>query len=574
MKKTISFVLSLVLIISVMGVGAFADETDYVAYTVDSNFENRVDYTTLAEAIENVPDGGYIYLVADVTESIKSFTNVTILNDSENGVTINNTYIDYPVDFDNVSKMWEKSVSEFGDLPAIVDGASVTYSELDKMVASLRGVLVNKGIKAGDNVGIFMPNSLAFVATYLAVTTLGAVAVLMPPHLDEMTVFGCTLKFALKSVVYAKALEDKTVIIPAKNPNVILISDEEKGEESAPAVYVEPTAPCTVLFTGGTTGRSKGALLSQRAVMRGTKNGCYGIKDVFNQKYLLVLPLTHVFGLIRNLLTNLMSGSTLFICRNNKDMFRDIAIFKPTIMVMVPALAEMALNLSKQFGRNMLGEDMKTIICGAANVPPYLSREYKKIGVTLLPGYGLTESANLVSGNPEVEKKPDSVGFMYDGMEYKIVDGELWLKGDNMLDCYVGEPEENALAFEDGYFKTGDLVRMDEEGFLYITGRKKEVIVLPSGENVSPAEVEAKFSVIDAIQDCLVYLEGNFLTLEVLPRATVIKALGIENVEEYLKEQINKVNQSLTSFMRISKIKIRDTDFKRSPSMKIIRGQN
>ena len=101
--KILCFVLSLVLIISVMGVSAFADETDYVAYTVDSNFENRVDYTTLAEAIENVPDGGYIYLVADVTESIKSFTNVTILNDSENGVTINNTYTDYPVDFDNVS---------------------------------------------------------------------------------------------------------------------------------------------------------------------------------------------------------------------------------------------------------------------------------------------------------------------------------------------------------------------------------------------------------------------------------------------------------------------------------------
>ncbi len=100
--KILCFVLSLVLIISVMGVSAFADETDYVAYTVDSNFENQVDYTTLAEAIENVPDGGYIYLVADVTESIKSFTNVSIFTDLES-VTINNTYTEYPVDFDNVS---------------------------------------------------------------------------------------------------------------------------------------------------------------------------------------------------------------------------------------------------------------------------------------------------------------------------------------------------------------------------------------------------------------------------------------------------------------------------------------
>src|SRR5699024_4929978 len=117
--------------------------------------------------------------------------------------------------------------------------------------------------------------------------------------------------------------------------------------------------------------------------------------------------LTHVFGLIRNLMTSLYTGSTLFICRNNKDMFKDIAVFRPDILVLVPALAEMALGLSKQFGRNMLGDSLKTIICGAAFVPPYLIAEYKKLGVSLFPGYGLTESANLVSGNAETETKPD-----------------------------------------------------------------------------------------------------------------------------------------------------------------------
>ena len=98
-------------------------------------------------------------------------------------------------------------------------------------------------------------------------------------------------------------------------------------------------------------GKNKGALLSNQAVMRGVKNGCYGTYDVFGLKYLLVLPLTHVFGLIRNLLTSLYTGSTLFICKNNKDMFRDIAMFQPNILVLVPALAEMALNLSKQFNK-------------------------------------------------------------------------------------------------------------------------------------------------------------------------------------------------------------------------------
>ena len=259
-------------------------------------------------------------------------------------------------------------------------------------------------------------------------------------------------------------------------------------------------------------------------------------------------------------------------------MFRDIAVFKPTIMVLVPALAEMALNLSKQFGRNMLGEDMKTIICGAAAVAPYLVTEYKKIGITLLPGYGLTESACLVSGNPEAMRKPDSVGLIYPGIDYKIVDGELWLKGKTMMSGYVGD-EENEIAYSaDGYFKTGDLVRMDEEGFLYITGRSKEIIVLSSGENISPAELESYFYAMDEVQDCLVYADNSdgreVLAIQLLPRAVTVQAMGITDVESYLKEKVAEVNQKLPAFQRINKVVIRDADFVRSPSMKIVRSQN
>ena len=276
-------------------------------------------------------------------------------------------------------------------------------------------------------------------------------------------------------------------------------------------------------------------------------------------------------------MTSLYTGSALFICRNNKDMFRDIAVFKPTILVLVPALAEMALTLSRQFGRNMLGDSMKTIICGAAPVAPYLVTEYDKLGIALLPGYGLTESANLVSGNPEALRKPGSVGFMYSGMDYKIVDGELWLKGDNMMDGYATE-EDNALAYEDGYFKTGDLVHIDEEGFLYITGRIKEIIVLSTGENVSPAELEVKFYGLDVVQDCLVYDTNDDgreqLVLEVLPRMNIVKAKGIEDLYAYLKEEVAKINATLPAFERITKIVIRDTDFIRTPAMKIARNLN
>ncbi len=481
------------------------------------------------------------------------------------------------VDYPNVTEMWNHSVATYPDNVAIVDGENFTYSRLDAEVSGFRSVYRNNGIQPGSLIAVLCPNSIGFVKAYLAAATYGLPAVLLPPHLDAETVFGITYKFGLKAVVYDEAFEEKVAIIKEKLPGVALIHSSESSEEKTPAISVPTSAPCVFLFTGGTTGKSKGARLSHQAVMAGTKNGCYGMKHVFEQRYLLVLPLTHVFGLIRNLMTSFYTGSTLFICRNNKDMFRDIAVFKPTILVLVPALAEMALNLSRQFGRNMLGDDMKTIICGAAPVPPYLIKEYAKIGVALLPGYGLTESANLVSGNPEALKKPESVGLMYDGMEYKIVDGELWLKGVNMMDGYVND-EENALAYEDGYFKTGDLVRIDEEGFLYITGRIKEIIILSNGENISPAELEVKFYNLDVVQDCLVYdITDNgveMLALEVLPRMSRVKELGIEDLYAYLKEEVAKINATLPAFERINKIIIRDTDFIRTPAMKIARKLN
>ena len=479
--------------------------------------------------------------------------------------------------FDSVAELWETSVKEFANEPALADNArSLTYAELDKEVAKFRSVLLEKGLKQGDFIGVYAPNTLEWVKAYLAVETLGAVAVLLPPHLPEQALFGCGMKFGMKAIVYHPALQAKIDALNAMPHKMTLISALETSSKETPANKVNPKDPAAIIFTGGTTGKSKGALLNNKALCRGSCNGCYGIPDVFNQRYLLVLPLTHVFGLVRNLLTSLQTGSCLFITQNNKDMFKDIAMFRPTILVMVPALAEMCLNLSKQFKKNMLGDSLTHIICGASTVPPYLVKEYKQFHITLLPGYGLTESANLVSGNPLSEYKAASVGFPYPGQELKVVDGELWIKGDNVMDCYYNDPEENALAFsEDGFFKTGDLVRFDEEEFLFIVGRIKEIIVLPTGEKISPFDLENKFDELDIVQDCMVYLEEETgrLCVQVYPRMVELAKLNLSDPEKYIKEEINKINNLLPSFMRVSKVIIRKDDFVRTPAMKIIRGK-
>ncbi len=474
------------------------------------------------------------------------------------------------VAFDTVTEMWQRCITDHPELPAVTDGdVTYTYATLEADAAAFRHLLAADG-KTSRRVAILAPNSYDFIKAFLAIVTLGYTAVILPPHLPDMAVAGICAGYGADTLVYAPAMAEKIHTITEKFPHIRCLATDTVAEGSLPMRGCEAKTPCVVMFTGGTTGKSKGALLSNGAVMQGVVNGCYGYKDVFHQRYLLILPLSHVFGLIRSLLTVLYTGGSLCICRNHADMFRDAAAFRPQILVSVPAVAEMTLALSKKFGRMMLGSDLKYIICGAAAVAPYLIEAYAAYGVTLFPGYGLTESANLVSGNPACRTHPDSVGIPYPHQELRFVNGELWLRGKNMFDGYLGDTGEDA--FEDGWFKTGDLAHLDDEGFLYITGRIKEIIVLPSGENISPAEVEAAFNRCAYVGDSLVSEDDNGgLMLEVVLREAEVARLTCDDPRAAILEELKSINETLPPFQRVNRMEIRDKDFERTPSMKIMR---
>ena len=477
--------------------------------------------------------------------------------------------------YNSVSEMWTDCVSSYSSTVAIEDdGRKYTYSDLEKRAAALRGALSERGCVRGMKIGLYAENSFDFAAAFIAISTLGTCAVILPPHLQPEAVMGCSAQFSLGALVCTPSLSANCRLACEKLSLPLVCTDTD----SAFPLYALPCSEeeaCAIVFTGGTTGKSKGALLSNRAVMQGVFNGCLGVKHIYGARYLLAIPLSHVFGLIRNLLTCLSTGSTMYICRNNQDLFRDIACFRPTILILVPALAELALSLSKKFGRNMLGDDIKTIICGAAAVPPYLISEYYKMGIELYPGYGLTETANLVSGNPDNLGRPDSVGLPYPDQELKIVDGELWLRGRNIMDRYVGAAGESSFT-DDGWFRTGDLVRIDSDGYLYITGRLKEIIVLPSGENISPAELEAYFLVCPLVQDCQIFEDidengRHILALEAVPRAAEMAKLPADEASSTMLEELELINSRLPSFQRLNRISIRERDFERTKSMKIVR---
>jgi len=479
------------------------------------------------------------------------------------------------ISYPSMSAMWEDCLVKFSDITAIeYMGEKLSYSSLESRAAALRAVLVSHGCGHGSRVGLYAENSIDFAVGFIAITTLGACAAVIPPHLSAEAVLACSSAFSLNALLSTPACSDNCSGA-FEQLGIPLIKTTDTIGSSLKSSPCGEEEPCAIVFTGGTTGKSKGALLSNRACMQGVYNGSLGMKNIFGARYILVLPLSHVFGLIRNLLVSLSTGSTIHICKNSQDLFRDIAIFKPTVLVLVPALAEMALSLSKKFKKNMLGADLKTIICGAAAVPPYLIEEYEKQGIELFPGYGLTESANLVSGNPENHLRPESVGLPYPNQELKIVKGELWLKGRNIMDAYVGSAGEESFT-EDGWFRTGDLVRFDDDGFLYITGRIKEIIVLPSGENISPAELEARYLECELVQDCQVFEDlvengRHILALEVVPRAAEMAKLPVEEANALLLAKLEQINSASPSYQRVSRISLRDTDFERTKSMKIVR---
>ncbi len=447
---------------------------------------------------------------------------------------------------------------------ALSDGQrSLTYRELADRIRRRRSLLKETGISPGSNVGLMGKNSIDMVEWFLAVTSYGCTAVMLPPSLQPEVLTGAVPFYEIVLMISDADQAEKLKNIP-----VVHISTEETGREACPAGKMKKTDRAAIFFTGGTTGRPKGVILSHGAMMRGALNGTYRPGTVYGQTLLSVLPFTHVFGLIFSMLSALYCGSHVGICGNMKNMFRDMMRVKPTTMIAVPGMAEIMLAIAKSRGIEALGGRLKLIICGAAPVPEKLHREFLQFGVEVLAGYGMTETANLVSGNLDMDLHMSSVGRQYPEQELRIIDGELQVRGDMLFDGYWKDPAATAAAFtEDGWLRTGDLARVDPDGYIYIIGRIKNLILLSNGENVSPEEVEAFFYRSDLIRDCLVSecsINGKpAIQLEILPAA------GVQ--DDAVLGEARRLEKDLPTAMRPASVVIRHEEFEKSPAMKIIR---
>lgn len=465
---------------------------------------------------------------------------------------------------------------KWSNLPAVSDGVQTfSYSQMCERVARRRALLNSLSLNKGDKVAIWEKTSIDAVESFLAATSAGYVAIMLPTGLPAQAIVGCCMKFGVSVLVVRDEFAQMVQGVPCK-----IVSSAAMSGEKAPAAVVDKDDPAAIFFTGGTTGAPKGAVLPHRALTRGAFNGIFAPgKQLGHHRIVCMLPLSHVFGLIRSTLSAFYTGSQWFSAEDTKAVIGKLPVIKPTLLVLVPGLCDILYGLTKMYGAQFLGGELKTIISGAANVPPRLIKAFDELGIALLAGYGMTESANLTTGNQDVKTHPTSVGKVYPGQEVKIVDGEIWIKGDNVFLGYYNQPEETAKTLtEDGWLKSGDLGRFDSDGFLYITGRIKNVIILDNGENVSPEEIEEPFYKCAALKDCLVSEKEinsqKVIAIEIYPQMPAFDGKSWEEVEGFFRKLVEEVNATLPTTHRVQHITVRKEDFKRTGAMKVARNQS
>ncbi|QDV76954.1 AMP-dependent synthetase/ligase [Botrimarina mediterranea] len=274
-----------------------------------------------------------------------------------------------------------------------------------------------------------------------------------------------------------------------------------------------PPELSTIVETAGTSGEPRGVMLSEanlasNAIALSEASGGDG-----DELRLSFLPMEHLYARTCDLYTWVVRGSRLVLAESPKTVFRDAKIVRPTVINGVPYFFQKAIDLADKEGlslRQLLGGEIKRCYCGGALLAPAVEQRFFDEGVPLFTGYGLTEASPVVTVNTPAAYKLGTVGRPLPGVEVRIAsDGEVLVRGPNVMLGYYNDPEATAAALRDGWLYTGDLGELDSDGFLTITGRKKELIVLATGKNVAPSRVEALLCASPWIEQACVFGDGE-----------------------------------------------------------------
>jgi long-chain acyl-CoA synthetase len=239
-------------------------------------------------------------------------------------------------------------------------------------------------------------------------------------------------------------------------------------------------------------------------------------------------------------------------------------------------LAAIESDLPKpEIGKQLMGENLEYIFSGGAHLDPAYISLFEEYGIKVCEGYGMSECSPTISSNGQTGNRPGSVGKVLANMQVRFVDGEIQVKGSNVMKGYYKMPKETEEAFSDGWLRTGDLGRMDEDGYLYITGRLKNLIILSNGENISPEEIENVMLTHDLVGEVVISGEENGLAARIYPDPDVVEAKGFspEDVEAQLQRIMDDYNKTQPLYRAIVNLKVRKYPFIKNATKKIVRAK-
>ena len=452
----------------------------------------------------------------------------------------------------------------------------------------------------------------------------------------KAVIFGKSAEAKVKEILRNGGFKSVEILISAAAESSVATADlagkklntlaqlQERGEQlykdgdnSYYDYKIDTNRLASIVFTSGTTGKGKGVMLSQANICLDMTLGMYNF-DI-TRKTLHVLPPHHTFGSTVNYVGHLSQGCEVYISSGLKHVSEEIKEQQPTHLILVPAFLE-AMNkkiwaTARKTGKEGLlkmmmkvsdllrkvgidvrrklfssvlsafGGKLELVICGGAKLDEDIIRTFDSLGITILNGYGITECAPLISANRNKYRKPGSVGTPILACRVKIDnpdengEGEICVKGPNVMLGYYNNPEATAEVFDkDGFFHTGDYGKLDEEGWIYITGRKKNLIILSNGKNVYPEEIEADLQKVEGVSEVVVYagesrVQKDKITIvaEIYPDAELLADKGVSDLQAYFEGQVRILNAKMPSYKAVKHVKLRNVEFQKNTSRKITR---
>lgn len=519
----------------------------------------------------------------------------------------------------------------------------VTYLEFKKQVEALGTSLIDLGL-SNKSISLIGKNSYNWISSYFASSIVGTVVPIDKElHVDDIINFIniSESKAIIGDSKYIKSiLENKeklktdliyinienTKIENTINLNSIIADGAKKlqdGNTKFSDIKINPDDMHILLFTSGTTGNAKGICLSHKNICSNIMSVAQIVKVDKTTVVLSILPIHHTYECTLGQILPIYGGGTITYCDGLRYITKNINEYKPSFVICVPLLLENIhkkiiktlenslpkkyFNKDKHFMdcmpaplrfivkkkiKKSLGGNIKTFIVGAAAINPSIIQSFYKFGFKALQGYGLTECSPLVAGNNDIFYKADSVGLPIPNVEYKINNpdsqgtGEIIVKGPNVMLGYYNDPEATDNVFKKGWFYTGDVGYIDDDGFLYITGRCKSVIVTQNGKNIYPEEIEYYLNESPLVSECIVLgvnYENDretYVNAKIYPNKDTFKTLlnkdDISEIEinKEIKKLVSEVNKKLPNYKHIKNFKIVKEPLEKTTTQKIKRFGN